>query len=404
MYGKTPCNSSECKNLSALAGRAHAAEDIGPSHDIHSEYSNYLLAFAANLALPWAGRSPRTARRAGAQILGSLAHHGPDPIGSRHSGRGHAAALPHGLKLNQVRYVLSAAEQGSFRRAAADLNIQQSTISRRIRELEDRLGAAIFERDASGVRLTRAGGRFLERARRAVEHLAEAADAVGAAGRAERGVLRIGVVAPLGPGFLDALLARILAERAAGRVVVVEASPQAHQAALSLRRLDIAFLADPPPADGLATRHLWSERLVAVMRADHALSRKAVVSWTDLERQAVLVPDDPLGREIEGRRPPPAVEDAGSPRHVASADTLLRLAALGQGVVVAVESVAARLDDHLICRPLLEEAVGFSAVWSPRNEKLALRRALKLASDLSAPPPCLAAAPAGRGRSPDPSS
>ncbi|WP_164159323.1 helix-turn-helix domain-containing protein, partial [Stenotrophomonas maltophilia] len=54
------------------------------------------------------------------------------------------------MKLNHLRYVLSAAEQGSFRRAAASLNIQQSTISRRVRELEERLGAPLFDREAQG--------------------------------------------------------------------------------------------------------------------------------------------------------------------------------------------------------------------------------------------------------------
>jgi DNA-binding transcriptional LysR family regulator len=71
------------------------------------------------------------------------------------------------LDLRSQRCALVAAEQGSFRRAAAELGLQQSTISRRIQWLEHRLGAAIFDRHRSGVRLTSAGDRFCERLQRA---------------------------------------------------------------------------------------------------------------------------------------------------------------------------------------------------------------------------------------------
>jgi DNA-binding transcriptional LysR family regulator len=58
------------------------------------------------------------------------------------------------MELRHIRYVLTAAEHGSFHRAAAALSVKQSVVSRRIRDLEDGLGACLFVRQHTGVVLT----------------------------------------------------------------------------------------------------------------------------------------------------------------------------------------------------------------------------------------------------------
>jgi DNA-binding transcriptional LysR family regulator len=79
------------------------------------------------------------------------------------------------IELRHLRYFLAAAEHGSFRKAAAALNVQESAISRRIRDLEDEIGVALFIRHHGGVHLTHAGQRFLARARKALNHIGSAA-------------------------------------------------------------------------------------------------------------------------------------------------------------------------------------------------------------------------------------
>ena len=101
---------------------------------------------------------------------------------------------------------LLVAECLSFRRAAKVLGVRQSTVSRRVRSLEDRLGVSLFERYHGGVRVTAAGTRFLERARHALLHLDHAVKSAAAAGRGENGVLRIGIFSSMGAGFLRELI------------------------------------------------------------------------------------------------------------------------------------------------------------------------------------------------------
>ncbi|WP_374943968.1 LysR substrate-binding domain-containing protein [Sphingomonas sp.] len=84
------------------------------------------------------------------------------------------------MKLSQIRDILAVAEHGSLRAAARQLDVAQPAITRSIRELEDELGATLFERHARGVRLTDMGKAFVRRAttveaelRRAREEIAQ---------------------------------------------------------------------------------------------------------------------------------------------------------------------------------------------------------------------------------------
>ena len=75
------------------------------------------------------------------------------------------------MKLNQIREVLAVAELGSLRAAGRYLGIGQPTITRSIRDIEHELGAALFERDSKGVRLTTIGHAFVRRASRVEQEL-----------------------------------------------------------------------------------------------------------------------------------------------------------------------------------------------------------------------------------------
>jgi DNA-binding transcriptional LysR family regulator len=64
------------------------------------------------------------------------------------------------MNLDHVRTFLEVAAAGTFRRAAEHLNVTQSTVSTRIRSLEDSLDCALFVRGRSGAELTAAGQQF----------------------------------------------------------------------------------------------------------------------------------------------------------------------------------------------------------------------------------------------------
>jgi DNA-binding transcriptional LysR family regulator len=76
------------------------------------------------------------------------------------------------IETRHLHDIVTTADMGSFNRAAGAMRIKQSTLSRRIRHLELRLGIVLFERSTCGVNLTQAGMRFLDRARQVLDDLA----------------------------------------------------------------------------------------------------------------------------------------------------------------------------------------------------------------------------------------
>ena len=90
---------------------------------------------------------------------------------------GHALAV----SLSQIRYFVAVAEEKNVGRAARRLRVAQPPISRHIRSLEDEIGATLFTRTPRGMELLPAGEVFLERARKILEAVDEAATATRSA-------------------------------------------------------------------------------------------------------------------------------------------------------------------------------------------------------------------------------
>lgn len=167
------------------------------------------------------------------------------------------------MQFDQIRTFLEVAATGNFNRAAANLNVTQSTVSARIRALEERLGRALFARSHAGVQLTQAGER-LRRYALNLQRLWQRAEQEIALPRAYR--------ASIGLGSQVSLWERLILQwipwmrRAAPDVAVhVEADYSA-----SLMRqladgvLDIGVMYTPRQTPGLIVDELLVEQLVLV--------------------------------------------------------------------------------------------------------------------------------------------
>lgn len=85
------------------------------------------------------------------------------------------------MELRHLRCFLAVAEELHFARAAERLHIEQSPLSRAIKELEEDLGAQLFVRTTRSTRMTRAGKQFFEYVPRIFASLQQAKDSVKSA-------------------------------------------------------------------------------------------------------------------------------------------------------------------------------------------------------------------------------
>ena len=110
------------------------------------------------------------------------------------------------VELRDLKWAIVASQHRSLRQAAETLNVRQSTLSRRLRDMESRLGAQLFERTNGGTRPTIAGHEFLASARHILGEIDTALRKLQTQSRGENGRLTIGVYASLSTGNMFATL------------------------------------------------------------------------------------------------------------------------------------------------------------------------------------------------------
>jgi DNA-binding transcriptional LysR family regulator len=167
------------------------------------------------------------------------------------------------MDVNLARTFLMVAETGSFIDAARKMNITQSTVSARIKGLEDLLGRPLFERSKSGAELTAAGEQFQKHALALVRVWQHAQLEVGLSDQ-HRDHLAVGAPVALWDGFLlkwvswlRANIPDIAVSASAGLSVVLTQR-------LIEGTLDLAVMYRPTQPPGLAIEHLFDEEFVLV--------------------------------------------------------------------------------------------------------------------------------------------
>lgn len=290
------------------------------------------------------------------------------------------------IELRHIRYVVAAADHGSFRRAASALGVQESAVSRRIRDLEEQLGTTFFVRSPSGVKLTHAGKQFIQRGRKALSEIGMAKAEVSAISRGEDGHLRIGIFSSLASGFLSDLVQAFGERHAAIKLTFIDGNPAEHIAAIRQQQLDIAFITGAGEWPGCDSQQLWSERIFVVLPSDHPRAGDLTVQFSVLANEPFIVSETAPGEEIHDYLVQRLADLGRHPeihQHGVGRDNLMRLVALGRGLTVTSEATTAAHFPGVVYRPIEDEILPFCAVWSPNNDNPALVGLMDLARSMT---------------------
>lgn len=195
------------------------------------------------------------------------------------------------MSLRHIRYFVAAAEAGQISRAAIDLGVSQSAVTAAVKQIEQQVGARLFDRHAQGVSLTLEGSRFMRHARNIVASVNEALRLEHNAARTVAGPVRVGVTYTVAGYFLPQHLARFARSFPGVDIVLREAPRTAIEEDLIAGRLDTAVLltSNIENRDVLESETLIRSRRRLWLPLDHPLLHTEAIHLADVARQPYVM-------------------------------------------------------------------------------------------------------------------
>ena len=261
--------------------------------------------------------------------------------------------MPRVEQTDWLETFVAVVDHGSFSGAARALHRSQSRVSTHVASLERALGGLLIDRTHRPIGPTELGTTFLPHARAVLETLERGVEAVDQHTGTLRGRVVIGCHPSVSAGFLPDVIASVHALHPQVRVELTEHTTPDLISGIVTGRFHIAIhsLAADPPSEELQSVPMWTERYVAVVPAEHELTRHEILPEGGLDPE--LVADHPL---IAVARPGAEVDpDTGSALRAWGLEipvtwqteqpqTVVNLARAGLGVGV-LNSLAAHISD-----------------------------------------------------------
>ncbi len=260
------------------------------------------------------------------------------------------------MEFRHLRYFLAVAEELHFARAAERLHIEQSPLSRAIRELEEELGAQLFVRTSRSTRLTLAGKLLMENAPRVLLALDQARESVKAAANGFHGRLRVALSDGITPSRLPALLARCREEDPEIEIRLFEVPLAQQLSGLRDDLYDVGFSMADEVGDGIIIEPAWEDELMVAMPARHELLAHRRVPLDEV-LQHPLVLGDPavceghakqIDRILRKQDREPLIE-----QYVATFDVMMTFVSAGLALGLAgAAHIASSREPGVVGRPL----------------------------------------------------
>jgi LysR family transcriptional regulator for metE and metH len=269
------------------------------------------------------------------------------------------------LDVRHLALIDAIAEAGSVTRAAGRLHLTQSALSHQLRDVEDRLGVALFLRSGRRMVLTPAGARARESARRVLDDLATAEIELREMATGERGVLRLCTQCNTGYHWLPPLLKAFHAAHPGVTVAIqVEATDRPIDALLT-GQIDLAVVTDDVRDARVRLKPLFRDELVAIVGPGHAWAARRSIRPEDLAGQHLIVYNAhrPTSYLFTTLLAPRGIEPARVSA-VPLTEAIVEMAAAGLGIgVLARWSVAPAIASRVVV-PLRIGPRGVRRAWS----------------------------------------
>lgn len=188
------------------------------------------------------------------------------------------------MKLSQLRNLVAIVEAGTVRKAAKNLNLSQSSLTKSIQQLEDQLGVELLHRGARGIAPTAAGQILVARSKTIDAELRHARSDIEAMRGATFGEIRVSASPTVAMGLLPQAVAAFQHSRPRVSFFIQEGVypdilPDVRTGALDFA---ICLIPERPRDETLKFDSLVEDRVVPAVRADHPLICARRLDLSDL--------------------------------------------------------------------------------------------------------------------------
>jgi len=289
--------------------------------------------------------------------------------------------------IRHLPYFVAVAEQENFQRASQQLNIAQSALSRRIRDLEHELGdVPLFVRMPRGVRLTPSGRALLKEAQAILAQLDEARERAVSIMKGDEGTLRIGYsVGAVRHAFIADLLHafRVAFPRITLNVELLTVDQL--QQKLRNAEIEAGIFYTSDPSEDLKSLVIAEEEFLLALPADHPLAARDAIHFADIVGEEFVWFSKLFNPTVHDRMLAAFAQRGLTPRisiESPTADTTLRLVAsrLGLGFVPPIDQP--RMPAGVILRSISDFTITwqFRLVWLRDNMSPILPRLIDAVS------------------------
>jgi len=201
------------------------------------------------------------------------------------------------MTLYQIKNFLIVAEKLNFHKASEQILIAQPALSRQIQQLEQEIGALLFDRSKKQIRLTNAGAYFKREAARLVLQIEEAVKQSQKIYKGEVMDIRIGHASSAMQSVLPKILKGIKKDLPGIQATLIEGTNKLIFEKLLHHELDFGIVPNAITSKELKSKVLYRENFVLVLPSDHPLTRKTFKNLSDCAEDDWIMPpgDDGLG-------------------------------------------------------------------------------------------------------------
>jgi LysR family transcriptional regulator for metE and metH len=193
------------------------------------------------------------------------------------------------LEVRHLRLVSAVADLGSLTRAGDRLHLTQSALSHQLRDIDSRLGAALFLRVGKRLVLTPAGERLLATARDVLDRLDRTEQDIHQMGKARAGMLRLTTECYTCYHWLPPLLVRYRKRFPQVEVRIDVGATGRPLEMLLAGKLDLAIMSSPVRDRRLVSRPVFDDELVVAAARDHRFAKQTHVRLSDLRDETLYV-------------------------------------------------------------------------------------------------------------------